>query len=267
MNEWLKKSILLSSTGPYYDLLIDIYPKKENENEFIDQELWKEIQNSITKKDNDKLFPLLVRCIKSGLKFPFEDHRVGFFEKNNSNLSIKNNPKVINEICQQIYTMDLDDIYNGITAPKKSSRQIGPFFKNWIKRGSLGYKPIRMSDFKKDQSDAILDAGDTEMVNFAKKLGFNRTDNEKGLDFIARINKKYIIGEAKYLSTYGGAQSKNIKEAISIFEDPNEDIIKIAILDGVCFIPSNETQYKTILNYKNNNIMSALLLKEFLHSL
>ena len=41
-------------------------------------------------------------------------------------------------------------------------------------------------------------------MHWAKKtLGYTRN---KGLDFIARFNGKYVIGEAKFLTDFGGHQ-------------------------------------------------------------
>ena len=100
---------------------------------------------------------------------------------------------------------------------------------------------------------------------FAKaNLNYHR---EKGLDFVARFNGKYVIGEAKFLSRtevrklwFWGCNShtgnKNVKA------------IKIAILDGVLYIPSKRKMYRFIIDpYKDYYIMSSLVLREFLYQL
>ena len=57
-------------------------------------------------------------------------------------------------------------------------------------------------------------------------------NRDKGLDFIARFNNKYIIGEAKFLTDFGGHQNAQFSDAIEIIKS-NTEAINIAILDGV----------------------------------
>lgn len=98
----------------------------------------------------------------------------------------------------------------------------------------------------------------------ASKLGYR---HEKGLDFIARVKGHYIIGEAKFLSANGGNQNGQLNDALSIL-DAKANAIKIAILDGVCYLSSNNKMFRTITqNYGEQNVMSALLLRNFLYSI
>lgn len=114
--------------------------------------------------------------------------------------------------------------------------------------------------------NAILNASDTEMQLWAKKyLGYERN---KGLDFVARFNGKYVIGEAKFLTDFGGHQNAQFADAISTIMTPNVNAIKIAILDGVLYIKGNNKMYTDITEtYSNENILSALLLRDFLYSI
>ncbi len=123
-----------------------------------------------------------------------------------------------------------------------------------------------MSEFIATSEDAILDAGDNAMMDFAKNnLGYN---HNKGLYFVARFNNKYIIGEAKFLTDFGGHQNAQFNDAISTVEAQGVNAIQLAILDGVLYIRGNNKMYKSITDtYKNYNIMSALVLREFLYHL
>ena len=95
-------------------------------------------------------------------------------------------------------------------------------------------------------------------------MGYKRN---KGLDFVARFNKKYVIGEAKFLTDFGGHQNAQFNDAIDTLKE-NVEAVKIAILDGVLYIGGNSKMYKSITEtYKNYNIMSALVLREFLYTL
>ena len=61
--------------------------------------------------------------------------------------------------------------------------------------------------------------------------------HDKGLDFLARFNSTYILGEAKFLSDFGGHQTAQFNDAIATLEvklkKTAHTVIKIAILDGV----------------------------------
>lgn len=83
---------------------------------------------------------------------------------------------------------------------------------------------------------------------------------------MARFNKKYIIGEAKFLTDFGGHQNAQFNDTISTIETPNIKAIKVAILDGVLYIESNNKMRKLLdTTYKNYHIMSTLVLREFLY--
>ena len=116
------------------------------------------------------------------------------------------------------------------------------------------------------RENAILDAGDAEMMVFARKhLNYK---HNKGLDFIGRFNGKYIIGEAKFLTDFGGHQNAQFNDAIATIKTKNVKAIKVAILDGVLYIKGKNKMYKdTTGKLKKENIMSALVLREFLYQI
>ncbi len=95
----------------------------------------------------------------------------------------------------------------------------------------------------------------------------NYTRN-KGLDFVGRFNGKYIIGEAKFLTDFGGHQNAQFNDAIDTVADKSIRAITVAILDGVLYIPGGNKLYTAITeNYKEYNILSSLVLNEFLYSI
>ena len=162
--------------------------------------------------------------------------------------------------------MGLNKIFERCSEPKETNRQIGPMFRDWLKRKSLGVEPVSEEVFLSNKEDAILDASDNAMMNFAREhLGYN---HNKGLDFVGRFNGKYVIGEAKFLTDFGGHQNAQFNDAISTIQAKGVKAIKVAILDGVLFIESGNKMYKSITEtYKEYNIMSALVLREFLYQI
>ena len=63
---------------------------------------------------------------------------------------------------------------------------------------------------------------------------------------MARFNGKYVIGEAKFLTDFGGHQNAQFNDAINTVEAEGVKAIKIAILDGVLYIKGNNKMYKSI---------------------
>ena len=125
-----------------------------------------------------------------------------------------------------------------------------------------------LATFQTTSRDAILDGSDDVLKQYAiGNLGYSIN---KGLDFIARVNGTYVIGEAKWITTPGGNQDKSFQDAKTMIEDPNlnSNVIPIMILDGVLYLASRGKLYLNLTeNYDEYNIMSALVLKEFLDSL
>ena len=113
-----------------------------------------------------------------------------------------------------------------------------------------------------NNNDAILDAGDDAMMKFANEyLGYN---HNKGLVFVGRFNKKYVIGE-EFLTDFGGHQNAQFNDAISTIQ---AEKLMLWYLDGVLFIEGRNKMYKSITEtYKDYNILSSLVLREFLYQL
>lgn len=162
--------------------------------------------------------------------------------------------------------LGIDKIFEKCSEPKETNRQIGPLFKNWINKGVLGVPSMGLEEFSSTSANAVLKASDLEMMNWAREyLNYLR---DKGLDFIGRFGGKYVIGEAKFLTDFGGHQDAQFADAMSTLRYPNVNAIQIAILDGVLYIPSKTKTHQSITdNTRNENIMSALVLREFLFNL
>jgi len=195
--------------------------------------------------------------------FPIKDSYVAYLKRDKS--AIERNPKTIARLSGRIYEMGLNKIFEKASEPKETNRQIGPLFRRWLNKGSLGIQPIPLRDFLTNNDNAILDAGDNEMMNFAKEnLGYI---HDKGLDFVGRFNGKYVIGEAKFLTDFGGHQNSQFNDAITTAMT-KVDAITVAILDGVLYIPRKGKMHKSVTEtFKDQNIMSALVLREFLYQI
>lgn len=259
MNHFTQLSIELANQRDYLDQLFRVYPLAPDSVREIEKTRWNKIETSFNNGNNIALFKELLELDL----FPIKDGYVPYFRRDKS--AIERNPQTVNRICGRVKELGLQKLYEKCTQPKETNRQMGPLFRRWLQSGVLGVKPVCEKDFMENNNNAILDGSDSQLMSFANKnLGYNR---EKGLDFIGRFNKKYVIGEAKFISDEGGHQNDQFLDCITTLnEKVNEDVIKVGILDGVLYIPGRKKMYKTITT-QDINVMSAILLRDYLFSL
>lgn len=225
----------------------------------IDENLREEIKKSFYEKNNIDLIKILLKLDL----FPIKDSYVAYLKKDKK--SIKRNPGTVNRICDRLYEMGLDKIFEKCSEPVETNRKIGPLFRQWLRKGGLGITPVALDEFTNSRNNAILDETDAKMMNFARD--YLDYSHNKGLDFVARFNGTYIIGEAKFLTDFGGHQNAQFNDAISTVKtDVNAETI--AILDGVLYIKGNHKMYRSITGeLQEYNIMSSLVLRKFLYQL
>ena len=260
MNYWIKLSIDYASQKSYLDDLFQVYPTIPEGIRDVDKTLWKGVEKAYKNKDNIELLSILLKFEL----FPIKDSYVAYLKRDKPALA--RNPATADRLCGRLYEMGLDVIFNRCSEAKETNRQIGPLFRRWLNKKSLGIQPVKLDEFVKAKGNAILDAGDAEMMAFAKQeLNYH---HKKGLDFIGKFNGKYVIGEAKFLTDFGGHQNAQFNDAISTLKAKGVKAETIAILDGVLYIKGNNKMYKDITTrFKNDNIMSSLVLREFLYQL
>lgn len=267
MNFWTKMSIEFANQRNYLDELFKVYPISPNLRREIPTNKWNKIEKAFLSNENVNLIEELLKLDL----FPIKDSYVAYLRRDRS--SIRRNPQTISRIAGNLHAMGLENIFEKCTEPKETNRQIGPMFKRWISKGTLG-APVYTSvaEFMKNpEENAILNVSDAEMMSFAKMyLGYN---HEKGLDFVARFNRKYIIGETKFITDFGGHQNGQFNDAIlTITTDLSRkkvqnEIIKIAIMDGVLYIKGKSKMHNHLKKHDDQIIISSLLLREFLFSL
>lgn len=258
MNPFLQQSIEYARSRAYLDDLYTIYITIPNAIRDIDETKWERVERAFDVKDDEAL----VRELLGFDLFPIKDSYVPFLRKDYS--AISRNPLTVTRLACELRDMGIEKIYEKCSTPKEANRQIGPMFKFWIKKGKLGFPVLPIDDFAQTESSAILDASDKAMQDFAHdKIGYH---HEKGLDFLARIKGQYVIGEAKFLTDFGGHQNAQLNDALATLKC-EANAVKIAILDGVLYLDKKDKMVKTMLEHQDENIMSALVLRNFLFSL
>lgn len=260
MNRWTQLSIDYASQRSYLDDLFQVYPTIPEGIRELNGELWKDVEKAFEKRDN---VTLLKNLLKLAL-FPIKDSYVAYLKRDKT--ALERNPATADRLCGRLYEMGLNEIYSRSSEPKETNRQIGPLFRRWLRKKSLGVEPVKLEEFLKAKSNAVLDASDAEMMAFAREhLNYK---HNKGLDFIGRFNGEYVIGEAKFLTDFGGHQNAQFNDAIATMKARGVKAITVAILDGVLYIKGKNKMYKDITGrLKNENIMSALVFREFLYQI
>ncbi|MBW3878087.1 restriction endonuclease [Neisseria meningitidis] len=264
MNLWTQKSIDLAGQSNYLDQLYRVYPMSVN----VRRELSESTQNEIRTYLNNQNGKNLLNVLLEQEIFPIKDSYVAYLKRDKT--AINRNPATVSRLAGMLIEMGFDEILDKTTVPKETNRQIRPLFKNWISSGALGV-PVTddVEKFLSYQENIVFNASDKAMQNFAKNhLGYQ---HEKGLDFIAKFNNKFIIGEAKFLTDFGGHQNAQFNDAITTMRAPLAEsdytVQTIAILDGVLYIKGQNKMFKDLSSFKDNEVViSTVLLRDYLFS-
>lgn len=262
---WTSKSLEWANQRDYLDQLFRVYPMQVNLKRKIPEVTLTQIEAYFNARD---ALPLIKLLLQQEI-FPIKDSYVAYLKRDPS--SLERNPRTLKRLAGMLYEIGLTEIINNISVPKETNRQIGPLFKNWLESDALGCEITNNeADFIDAGNDIIFIGSDRAMQNLAAKyLGYTR---EKGLDFIGKFNNNFIMGEAKFLSDFGGHQAEQFDDAIATLEtrlkNTGRRVIKLAILDGVVYIPGKNKMHRNLLKYaKKYPIMSALVIRDYLYSL
>ena len=263
MNYWTQQSVEFAQQRNYLDELFKVYPLSPNLRRELSREQEDALRSAYSARDNVRL----VETLLNAELFPLKDSYVPFLRYDRT--AIARNPQTVNRIAGTLYQMGIDVVIDKCTAPKETNRQIGPLFKKWIAEGIIGVPVLSDSEeFLSREDNCILNASDGVMHDFAAEfLGFKRN---KGVDFLAKFNGKYVVGEAKFLTDFGGHQNAQFEDALASlhsFKKSGLEVIPVAILDGIVYLKNRGKMYEYLSHHLKDNIMSALVLREFLYSL
>lgn len=267
MNYWTEKSIELANQKDYLDQLFKVYPMSNNLKRELPKVTTDKLEEHFNQKNNNEE---LIELLLQQELFPIKDSYVAYLRRDRS--AIERNPKTVNRLAGIIYSMGLDETVISMTLPKETNRQIGPLFSNWLRNKSMGVDVTTDPNyFLNCDEDIILDSTDAIQEQFAKKfLGYT---HNKGVDFLGKFNNKYIIGEAKFLTDFGGHQNAQLADALSVMRSTfnkvdGKEVIPISILDGVLYIKNTGKMYRTLTTAQDSEIIiSSLLLRDFLYSI
>lgn len=259
MNRWTQISIDLANQRDYLDQLFRVYPTIPDNIRDIDAELWQQVEIALDGVDD---VALITAALALPL-FPIKDSYISYLRKDRS--ALQRNPETVHRIAARLRAMGPTEIFKVASQPKETNRQIGPMFKDWVRKRTITSNIVTdEDDFIGARGNVIFDGSDESCKNFASThLGYQR---DKGIDLLAKFNGQYVIGEVKFLTDMGGHQNAQFEDAISLLTD-GANAVKVAVLDGVIYIPGRHKMRTHLTAHPEQNIVSALVLREFLYAL
>lgn len=265
MHYWTQESINLANQFDYLDRLFKIYTISPNARRSLAPHTLEQISQIYKNPQPGQLLAIL---LKQDI-FPLKDSYVAYLKRDPS--ALERNPKTVARLESTLLNMGLESILLELTKPIETNRQMGNFFKNWIAQNftyPISNDPHIFLEHK-GTTPMIFNASDQAMQDIATKyFGYKRN---KGLDFIAKCSQKVILGEAKFLSDFGGHQNAQFADAIATLKSPLSPtpyhVQMIAILDGVIYIKGAHKMMRTLKSMSKEIILSALFLPDLLATL
>ncbi len=249
----------LANQRDYLDQLFRVYPTIPDSIRDIGIAQWERVETALQGYDDAELLNAAL-----GLPlFPIKDSYISYLRKDRS--AIGRNPETVRRIAARLRDMGAGEIYKAASQPKETNRQIGPMFKEWVRKRTITSNIVTdESAFIGATENAVFDGSDESCKNFAREhLGYQR---DKGIDLLAKFNGQYVICETKFLTDVGGHQNAQFEDALSLLTT-TVDAVKVAVLDGVLYIPGQHKMYTYLTLHPEHNIVSALVLREFLYAL
>jgi len=254
MNEWVKRSIDLANSKGYLDKIFEVYPVEIGDIRGVTKELIIKLREAFKNKNKKDLIKALLQFPK----FPIDDPYIASLRRHP--YLLEKNPKTIKRIGERLFSIKINTILRLATKPKSPSRQFGNSFENWIH--TINHPFLEEERFKSYNKTAFLKGSDAKLKQFAiRELGVKRLTRRP--DFILKTKNKFIIGEAKFLTDYGGTQNNQFDGAVKIAKVKNPQIIGLAVLDGIVWFRSNAYMHRTVKKLRGV-ALSALLLKKFI---
>jgi len=264
VNEWVKRSLELALSPGYLDKLSEIYPASLSPQRPLSEQNRSKIRELHSSGKLKELFLFLLDLTRSGHPFPIE-HPYAAILRQKPEL-IKLNSVVVEQICSILQQMTPEEIIRGCERPADINKLMGSMFRSWIKNYFInnGYRFVSPYEFENTQSYVFLNASNAKILEYVNSR--LRIQLSKGRDFLAKMGGKIIIGEARFLSTKGGSQTRDLDETLSFVRTTKKHLIAVAVLDGIVWFDRSYVKKLSELA-DDEPALSAILLKDFLESI
>jgi len=256
MNKWVKESIDLANSKGYLDKVFEVYPVEIGDIRGVGKGVIIKFRKAFKNKNKKDL----IKALLEFPKFPINDPYIASLRRHP--YLLEKNPKTIQRIGERLLSTEINTILRLATQPKSPSRQLGNSFENWIH--TINYPFLEERKFKNYNKIAFLKGSGAKLKQFTiRELGVRKLTRRP--DFILKAGNKFIVGEAKFLTDYGGTQNNQFDGAIKMTKIKNPRVIGLAVLDGIVWFRSNAYMHRVVKRLKGA-VLSALLLKKFINS-
>lgn len=268
MNKWVAESINLASKDGYLDSLHKVYSIADVLPRKIDPEIVNQIVAAHGKGDSFGLVSALLKL----KKFPIDDPYVPYLREDEAARNV--NPNTVSRIAKRLLDEPVEDVLKACRQPIVSNRQMGELFHKWFV--GLGFPRLNADDLRKLDRFGGLDGkvSDVLMLDGTRKDFRDFVNSvcgsglEKELDVLVKVKGEYIIGEAKYVSAFGGKQDGAVDEAVDRFLLKSQGMAhRIAVLDGVVWLGNNKKRMCQKVHNLEAIAMSSLLIPKFIEEI
>jgi len=264
MGKWVEKSLKIANSHGYLDRLAEIYPAKTLPRRSLNDEDRAKLKRLHQKRNWKELLQMLFRFTKEGHPFPIE-HPYASILRQKPDLA-KKNLGTFEKLGREMLSMPIGDLIRGCERPIDLNRAMGSAFFNWVRK----YFPDRKipilpeSEFERHEGLCFLNARNAAILDYVKrKLGITL---ERGRDLLAKKGDKYVIGEARFLSTSGGSQTRDLRETIGFVRGLKGKVSAIGVVDGIVWF--NRSYVNMLSKLADDEVvLTALLLEDFLEAL
>ncbi len=264
MNEWVRKSIEIANSQGYLDKLSQIYPSDPLPRRPLNEQVKKMIVSLHKDQKANELIKLLLKLTKQGHPFPIEHPYASIFRQKPE--LIQQNPETFEKLGDIILSMTVEDVIKGCERPIDINRVMGQAFHNWLRQyfPNQGIPILPEHQFDSYNGKAFFDGKNARILDYVnRKL---KLSLKRGRDFLFKVGNKFVIGEARFLSTSGGSQTRDLIETIEFIKSMKGQIIAVGVLDGIVWF--NRSYVKLLSELEDDEpALTVLLLKDFLESL
>lgn len=264
MNKWVKNSIEIANAWGYLDDLSEIYPATLLPKRYLDNLSTGQIKRLHKQRKAKEIVIFLLGLTKKKHPFPIEHPYASLFRQKPE--LIKKNPEVFKKLGKIILSMPVKDVIKGCERPIDINRVMGQMFFNWLVKffPSKGIPFLPEAKFDSFTGKAFLKGRDADISNYINQRF--RIRLERGRDFLYKTGNKFVIGEARFLSTSGGSQTRDLHETITFIKKFKGKIKAVGVVDGIMWFNRSYVGLLKTLG-KNEPALSILLLEKYLKSL
>ena len=282
LNYWTKKTLNLATKGNYLDRLLEIYPAKLPPGRPLPDRIRQIIIDLYQKEKYEELVVLLIDLKDKNYPFPIEHPYAALLRHLNREQRdsvIERNPQIVKELADLLVSLGLNNILRGVERPKDINRTLGMAFKTWVNK-KFTKTPFRVvNDYTLllacPNNEICIYAGPDEKIAEFIKLHLGLKEPAERFfcrDIVAKVKGLYVIGEARFLSTPGGSQNRDLDNTLRFVElmekltmsTTNVKVKGIALIDGVVWFYRSYVKRITQRAVNDRVVMSALFLEEYL---